>query len=631
MAKNDDRKIAIYSRKSLFTGKGESIENQISMCKQYIKSMPKYNGNIDDDDIIIYEDENFSGYYTERPQYQAMINDIKSKKIAIIVCYRLDRLSRNVIDFCNLKEILDKYNVDFISINERFDTTTPGGEAMLYMSSVFAQLERNTLAERVRDNMIELSKSGRWLGGSTPLGYKSIKLDKKNINGKKINLYALEIDEKEIELVRIIFTKFLETKSMSKLTAYMLENQFKTRNGVDFSRWSLKAILQNPVYAIADVDVINYFKKNNADVYVDIDDVDGKTGLMSYNKREQNRRAKTTKMKDVSEWIISLGKHEGIISGKRWVEIQEQLEINGHKTFQSTKNNALCSGILKCGVCGGPMYPKIRKDRNYEGELKFEYLCHMKTQSKKSRCNGKNANGNLVDKLVKDTIKSLSHKNSKFYKAIKELATTDLLELNNPNDEIKVLEMSYRKNQAIIETLLDRIKYIDIELLDSIQNEIKEVRKRNEEIEEKLKLLNRCAPNVINDKETAKIILELLEKQVSRFDDLDLATRRNLLKIFTGSIVIDGDKLIINLIGDKDYSPLDNNEIRKKINEKENNTIACSIRNNDVLRVKPQKNVLLGEGGKNYPSFNFMFIRRKIARRNNIHTRKTKNGLYASK
>ena len=209
--------------------------------------------------------------------------------------------------------------------------------------------------------------------------------------------------------------------------------------------------------------------------------------------------------------------------------------------------------------------------------------------------------------MIIDTIEYLINKGENFTyiaNAINvdrtTISTTDLLELNNPNDEIKVLEMSYRKNQAIIETLLDRIKYIDIELLDSIQNEIKEVRKRNEEIEEKLKLLNRCAPNVINDKETAQIILELLEKQVSRFDDLDLATRRNLLKIFTGSIVIDGDKLIINLIGAKDYSPLDNNEIRQDIKEKENNTIACSISKNDVLCVKPQKNVLLGEGGKSY-------------------------------
>ena len=178
-------------------------------------------------------------------------------------------------------------------------------------------------------------------------------------------------------------------------------------------------------------------------------------------------------------------------------------------------------------------------------------------------------------------------------------------------DKWKIETVKYDIADEFYDYICSNIKYIDIELLDSIQNEIKEVRKRNEEIEEKLKLLNRCAPNVINDKETAQIILELLEKQVSRFDDLDLATRRNLLKIFTGSIVIDGDKLIINLIGAKDYSPLDNNEIRQDIKEKENNTIACSISKNDVLCVKPQKNVLLGEGGKIHSFRNTCWVRKR--------------------
>ncbi|MDO7204481.1 recombinase family protein [Paraclostridium bifermentans] len=87
------------------------------------------------------------------------------------MCYRLDRVLRNIADFSSLIEDLQKYNISFVSIREQFDTSTPMGRAMMFIASVFAQLERETIAERVRDNMLELAKSGRWLGGTAPLGF----------------------------------------------------------------------------------------------------------------------------------------------------------------------------------------------------------------------------------------------------------------------------------------------------------------------------------------------------------------------------------------------------------------------------------------------------------------------------
>ena len=160
-------KIAIYSRKSKYTGKGDSIGNQIQMCKDYIET--HYRNN--DPEYIIYEDEGFSGGNINRPKFQKLLSDIKKEKFDILICYRLDRISRNVSDFSTTLEELQSYGVDFISIKEQFDTTTPMGRAMIYIASVFAQLERETIAERVRDNMVELAKSGKWSGGRTPLGF----------------------------------------------------------------------------------------------------------------------------------------------------------------------------------------------------------------------------------------------------------------------------------------------------------------------------------------------------------------------------------------------------------------------------------------------------------------------------
>ena len=142
-------KIAIYSRKSVFTGKGESIENQIQLCTDYINS----HYSISKDNIFVYQDEGYSGGNMNRPMFKKLLDDANNKKFNCLVCYRLDRISRNVSDFSSLIEHLNKLNIDFVSIKEQFDTSTPMGRAMLYISSVFAQLERETIAERVRDNM----------------------------------------------------------------------------------------------------------------------------------------------------------------------------------------------------------------------------------------------------------------------------------------------------------------------------------------------------------------------------------------------------------------------------------------------------------------------------------------------
>lgn len=161
-------KAAIYSRKSMFTGKGDSVENQVQMCKDY--------GNrLNVDEYLIYEDEGYSGGNINRPKFQELLQDVKKKKFDVLICYRLDRISRNVADFSSTLELLQDNNISFVSIKEQFDTSTPMGKAMVYIASVFAQLERETIAERVRDNMLELAKSGRWLGGQTPLGFESEK------------------------------------------------------------------------------------------------------------------------------------------------------------------------------------------------------------------------------------------------------------------------------------------------------------------------------------------------------------------------------------------------------------------------------------------------------------------------
>ena len=159
---------AIYSRKSKYSTAGDSIDNQIQLCKEYAQNQLK-DKNITD--FIIYEDEGFTGGNINRPEYKKMMLDAKNKKFDILICYRLDRVSRSVSDFSSTLDNLQKNDIDFVSIREQFDTSSPMGRAMIYIASVFAQLERETIAERIRDNMYELAKTGRWLGGTPPYGF----------------------------------------------------------------------------------------------------------------------------------------------------------------------------------------------------------------------------------------------------------------------------------------------------------------------------------------------------------------------------------------------------------------------------------------------------------------------------
>ena len=197
--KDTPKQYVIYSRKSKFTGKGESIENQIELCRQYIAM---HFGEEAAENVLVYEDEGFSGGNLERPQFKKMMKDSQKIAFAAIVVYRLDRISRNIGDFAKLIEDLGDRHIDFISIREQFDTSSPMGRAMMYIASVFSQLERETIAERIRDNMHELSKTGRWLGGTTPTGYASESLSSVTVDGKVKKACKLKPIPEEIQLVK---------------------------------------------------------------------------------------------------------------------------------------------------------------------------------------------------------------------------------------------------------------------------------------------------------------------------------------------------------------------------------------------------------------------------------------------
>ena len=482
------KQFVIYSRKSRFTGKGESIENQVEMCRQYIATHYSEEEAIA---ALVYEDEGFSGGNLERPEFKKMMSDSRKIEFSAIVVYRLDRISRNIGDFAKLIEDLGNRRIDFISIREQFDTSSPMGRAMMYIASVFSQLERETIAERIRDNMHELSKTGRWLGGNTPTGYESESITHVTLDGKTRKACKLKIIPDELNTVKLIFDKFIATGSLAKTDEFLATGRYKTKRGKPFTRFAIKAILSNPVYMIADEDAYDYLIDNNVDLFADKEEFDGKHGIMAYNRTLQ-RPGKATQEKPINEWIVSVGKHQGAVPGSDWVQVQGLLSLNKSQQYRKPRSHiALLSGLIVCGKCGKHMRPKLTDRKTVSGEGIYTYLCTTKERSRGRACDMKNVNGNTLDTKIIETIKSFKKQSTDMAKLV--ALTKKRISDNREGYEAELLKLRLQieDNEKAIKALVISLgksegtnaeKYI-IEQIDEFHEKSKVLKKRLSDLE----------------------------------------------------------------------------------------------------------------------------------------------------
>ncbi len=550
MPKEVTRTIAIYSRKSKFTGKGESIENQIELCRQYIAS---HYSRDEADAAVVYEDEGFSGGNTDRPQFQQMMSDAREKKISAVVCYRLDRVSRNISDFSGLIQELERLGISFISIREDFDTCSPMGRAMMYIASVFSQLERETIAERIRDNMHELAKTGRWLGGTTPTGYASESVSHVTFDGKTKKACKLTLVENEAEIVRLIFSKFLETNSLTQTDTFLLQNHIVTKNGRNFTRFAIKNILTNPVYMIADEAAYKYLSESDAELYADKSDFDGISGIMAYNRTEQ-KHGETNKIRGMDEWIVAVGKHRGIISGADWIKAQTYLEQNRSKSFRKTRSNtALLSGLLLCGSCGDYMRPKLTKRTNKDGELVYTYLCNTKERSRSERCDISNISGNLLDRLVCEEIKKLSEDGSEFVKSLEKAKKDILSDKGDFSENIEELKKNFAENEKAIGNLTRTLaENSESSAAAYIIKEIERLHKKNDELNRQTEELENIRKRQIIDGREFDILRDMLSSFAGTVDIMPVEQKRAAIRACVKKIVWDGRNVHIYLYGSDD-------------------------------------------------------------------------------
>ena len=544
--KNENGVIAIYSRKSKFTGKGESIGNQVDMCKEYVQL---HCGEKALETAIVFEDEGFSGGNTNRPAFQRMMAQIERGEIGTLVVYRLDRVSRNVSDFSGLIENLKRKDITFVSIRENFDTSTPMGRAMMYIASVFSQLERETIAERIRDNMHELAKTGRWLGGNTPTGYMSESVKSVTVDGKTKKACKLKLIPEEAEIVKTIFDLFTQTGSLTMTEAELLKRRLLTKNEKQFTRFAVKAILQNPVYMIADEDAYRYFQAKDSEVFSSREEFDGVHGLLAYNRTDQEK-GKTTVFNPVNEWIISVGKHPGIIPGKVWVAVQDNLERNKSKAYRRPrKNEALLTGLVFC-ACGNRMYPRLSKRTTADGEPIYTYVCKMKERSKKELCKRRNANGNTLDIAIIEQLKQLADEKSDF---ARQLEKSKMFYTGNREEYDRRLA-AMRKEKADLEkkvsSLVDTLAEADEgavkkSILSRLGEMNMEIDKLSMGIEEMVSI---ASEHALSDIEF-DVLRQLLTMIKNGFDDMTYEQKRVAIRTVVRRIIWDGENAHIVLFG----------------------------------------------------------------------------------
>ena len=489
----DNRKLAVYVRKSKVTETGKSIEIQIEKCV----ALACARFDVTKDDIIIYKDEGKSGFYADRKDYRRMLADIEANKIRAVICYKIDRISRRTIDLLNLVQQMEQKDIAFISVSDNeIDTSSRTGKIVIAMLSAIAEFERDIIAERITDNLYELAKEGRWLGGNTPLGYYS-KKEKYTIDGKKTNINHLEPIEDEQRVVKRMFELFLQKSSLTGTATALNKENFSTKNNLDFALTSVKKILTNPVYAIADENMRSYFALNDVVVWADEKAFDGVRGVIAYNKTEQtkeldkNSRVLDPKYnqkslnRDIKEWIVSVGKHKGIISGADWIRVQNLIADIAYNQAARPKESthALLSGLVRCVKCGSEMHVKTESNRyNPDGSLRFHYACNTKRR-KDSDCKrtSPNVKGYELDEFVAEKISAMNTEDSSFYNELMNTKNILLLkskdieaEMNSIKKRLAQIEIEIKNQTSNLRTAPASIKqaiYDDIETLDKEREE----------------------------------------------------------------------------------------------------------------------------------------------------------------
>lgn len=362
-------RVAIYVRVSTLH---QIDKDSLPMQKQDLIAYAKL--MLGTDDVIIFEDAGYSGKNTDRPKFQEMMSQIRTGTFTHLLVWKIDRISRNLLDFATMYNELKDLGVVFVSKNEQFDTSTAMGEAMLKIILVFAELERNMTSERVTATMISRASNGQWNGGRIPYGY--------NWDAEE---QEFSYNSDEYNIAHLIHDKYEEMRSLVREARWLNEKGYRTRAGNLWSPVSLLIILRSVFYC----------------------------GDYQYNRLKEGDRQRP---KDKSEWITVNDHHPAIVSREQKERIISILEANSRlcknrNMYKSAKHIHIFASLMYCGNCGKPMGATpaaAKKDWQYS-----KYSCSTRRQSATS-CNGKSVSDPIVGEFVFNYILNMLNAQNNF-------------------------------------------------------------------------------------------------------------------------------------------------------------------------------------------------------------------------
>ncbi len=509
-------RIAIYSRKSIETDTGESIQNQINLCKEY------FNRQYDNCKFDMFEDEGYSGGNINRPSFQRMMELAKIKQFNIIAVYKIDRIARNIVDFVNTYDNLEKLGVRLVSITEGFDPSTPIGKMMMLLLASFAEMERMNIAQRIKDNMTELAKIGRWSGGTPPTGYTTTKVIE---NGKKITYLKL-IEEEKSNIIEI-FERYAAGQSTYRISKVLKQK------GLHYPSKTIQNILTNPTYLVATESSIKVLERQGYVVYGEPNNC----GFLPYNRRPREKGMKVT---DNPNKFVGISKHEPIIDLPLWVKTQGVIKDKATDPKPRISEFTWLAGLVKC-KCGSGMFVQPGR-ANKDGKRHYYFRCTARKGNPDYECDNKFLRVDYAEKSVLDT----------FVLMLDENYLKDFVRIDNGKQkidgEIKTINNKIVATDKAINNLVDKLTLMSSEASKAVITKIEELTKQNISLKEELLKLERQKLLSEGNEQNVETIYENLQAFLASDDSIE--TKRLYLREICEYCIWDSDaqKIQIKLL-----------------------------------------------------------------------------------
>ena len=499
--------IAIYARQSIYRADSISIETQIEDCKKELRLGERFN---------VYSDEGYSGKNTDRPQFQKLLEDIRKGEISKVICYKLDRVSRSVLDFSSLMEIFGQYKVDFVSRNEKFDTTTPMGRAMLHICIVFAQLERETIQQRVIDAYVDRSRKGFYMGGRVPFGFRK---EDFVIGGKKTSHYV-PIPE-EIEILKLMYSLYSHPQVsvgdvVKRLVELGIKNPRDKKGCWDKTR--VGDLMKNPIYVKADMDVYEFLKNQGAIIHNSPEDFIGVNGCYLYT--EKGAKRKTISLEGHH---IVLAPHEGVIDSHTWLKVRSKCLGNKQVAKPIKARNTWLAGKIKCAKCGYAL--TVRKSNTKIGRY---FVCSRRVQT----LDGCEGVGGLHAKDIEDIIFDCMVEKLKEFSALS--ASTNVVE----NPQINELRIAIAKLQDEIDSWVAQIPNAVPAVMKLINEKVEKLDGEKQELEKKLR-------DITAAQNSSGCNVDEITDYMSKWDELEVPDKMAVVDVLISVIRATQDTLEI--------------------------------------------------------------------------------------